>query len=56
MSQIDIPMTTSHDRTCFYIIVGMQVETAVRYHIINIGMAPVKMQPHSQCFEDWKKK
>ena len=51
----DTPVPNKHMLRMFYIIVGMQVETSVRFPIKNIGMATAKMPPHSQCCEDWKK-
>lgn len=51
----DTPAINKHMIKMFYIIVGMQVETAVRFPIENIGMATAKMPPHSQCCEDRKK-
>lgn len=50
----DTPAINKHMIKMFYIIVGMQVETAVRFPIENIGMATAKMPPHSQCCEDRK--
>lgn len=51
----DTLTTNKHMLKMFYIIVGMQVETAVRFPIKNIGMATAKMPPHSQCCEDQKR-
>lgn len=51
----ETPMTNKHIIKMFYIIVGMQAETAVRLPIKNIGMATAKMPPHSQGCEDRKK-
>ena len=48
-------MTHEHMIKMSYIIMGTEVEAAVRCHIINIGMVRTRRPTHSQCHEDWEK-